>query len=89
MILILFNLYSHSYSIHLLQDIQIDDFMPDMELGQNLELPAVVVPELQVPPNAEIRLQVENMLPGHSLRIEEARELYLNIRQYVAENGFD
>lgn len=51
-----------------------------------LAIPSVVVPEIVVPFSEEMRQHVRDMVPGNSIRLEEARELYLNIRNFVTEH---
>lgn len=71
------------------QDINIEDFLPEDDVETQLQVPSVIVPEIQVPLDARSRRQIEDMLPGHSLRLEEAQELYLTLRRHFLRHGIE
>ena len=80
-------LINFSRSFYKIQNVHIPDCIPSGQAWINdeaeLSIPSIVVPEIVVPLSEEVRQHVRDMIPGNSIRLQEARELYLNIRNFV------
>ena len=66
-----------------MKNIRIGDFLPEGDLVDIQRFEGVPVPEIVVPVDQEAYQIIRQMAPGHSLRLDDARNFYLAVRDFL------